>query len=561
MADASLSVTLATAVGAALVGGIIARLLRQSVLIGYIAAGMVISPFTPGPSSSVETIERLADIGVVLLMFGVGIHFSLRDLLSARAPVIGAAVQIPAAVAVGFVAARVVGWTWQEGLFFGAAASISSTIVLTKLLAERGQEDTTFGRIAMIWALAQDIATVALVVLLAAVTERSGALAPTLGVALLKAALFLGGMVVIGTRVFPWALVRVARFGSRDLFILAVGALSLGTAVLSERLGLSLALGAFIAGVVVSESDLSHHVLGEILPVRDIFAALFFVSVGMLVDPMLVLRHPFLFMFLVAVVLSKGVIVTVLGATALRLPLDTAVLAGAGLAQSAEFSFILERQGVSAGAVSAQVFGMILSATAATIVLAPLLFRAAPAAESVIGLLPRPGPRPLPAPAPPAGGWRNHVVIAGAGRVGTLISRILRRRGQGYVFIEMDRRRAEALRAEDEPVIFGDAAGMPVLEQACLERARTLVVAVPDPVGALRIVDEAHRRYPRLDIIARAASPEQVERLRALGAAEAVIAERELGLEMTRHTLHRIGVPTLETQAIIHRLRFEPDQP
>jgi CPA2 family monovalent cation:H+ antiporter-2 len=233
------------------------------------------------------------------------------------------------------------------------------------------------------------------------------------------------------------------------------------------------------------------------------------------------------------------------------------------LIPSAEFSFILAREGARLGALSRESFSLLLAATVATAVLAPPLYRLAPALEAALRALPSRPPRPpadiaLPIPSVP---WHNHVVICGAGRVGTVIARVLRQRGQGYVFVEIDRRRVEVLRAEGEPVIYGDAANTPVLDQTCLERARTLVVAIPDPVSALRIVDEAHRRHPRLDIIARAAGGRQATRLRSHGAAEAVIAERELAIEMTRHALHRIGVPTIEAQAVLHRLRFEPEQP
>lgn len=560
MADAALSVDLAIAAGGALAGGVLARALRQSVLAGYIAAGVALSPFTPGPVGSTETIERLADIGVVLLMFGIGVHFSLRQLAAVMAAGLGAALQVPITLVLGFVAVRAIGWSWQEAVFFGATAAISGGTVLTKLLAERGEEDSQHGRVAIAWSVSQDLATVALVVLLAAVAEGGEDLLPTLGIAALKALAFIAGMVVLGTRVLPWVLARVARLGSRELFILAVAGLSLGAAVISERFGLSLALGAFIAGVVVSESDLSHHALGEVLPIRDIFAALFFVSVGMLVDPRLLWEHLPLFLILVAMVLSKGIVITALSLLLLRYPVRTAVLAGLGLAQSAEFSFVLARQGVEAGVVSGPVFSLMLAATAATIVLAPLLYGLAPALERGLNRIPMPEARSFPEATTPLL-LRNHVVICGGGRVGSLIAGVLRRRGQGYLIVEMDRRRAEALRAAGEPVLYGNAANPAVLERAQLGRARTLVVAIPDPVFTRQIVAEARRRHPRLDIVARVSSAEEAEALRARGVGEAVIAERELALEMARHTLQRVGVPTLEAQAILQRLRFGPGAP
>jgi CPA2 family monovalent cation:H+ antiporter-2 len=560
MPEATLSVELAVTAAAALVGGVLARALRQSTLVGYIAAGVALSPFTPGPVTDVATIERLADIGVVLLMFGIGVHFSLRDLVRVRVVGLGAAVQIAATTALGLAAALAVGWSWREGLYFGAAAAMSGGTVLTKMLADQGGEDTQHARVAIAWSVLQDVSTVVLVVLLGALAATEGRLLPELATALAKAAGFVGGMIVVGARVLPWVLTRVARLGSRELFILSVAGLSLGTAVLSERFGLSLALGAFIAGVVVSESDISYHALGEVLPLREIFAALFFVSVGMLVNPRLIAEHPLVFAVLVVVILSKGLLVAGLS-LALRYPAHTAALAGIGLAQSAEFSFVLARQGVAAGVVSQTAFSLILAATASTIVLVPLLYRLAPALERALSRIPLRDPRaPLPATAQPP--WRNHVVICGAGRVGGMIAAVLRQRGFGYVIIELDRRLVETLRAAGEPVIYGNAANPPVLEQAALERARTLVVAIPDPVVTRQVIHEARRRNPRLDIVARAVSVDDADALRAQGVAEAVVAERELALEMTRHTLHRVGLTTIETQAILQRLRFgqEPSE-
>ena len=561
MADEGLSLDLALAAGAALAGGIAARMLRQSVLVGYLAAGVFISPFTPGPVGDTETIETLADIGVVLLMFGIGVHFSLRQLARVRKAGLGALLQIPLSLSIGALAAKLTGWSGQEAIFFGAAASISGGTVLTKLLAERGEEGAQHGRVAVGWSVAQDLATVALVVLLGAVATGGDNLLPVVGIALLKAVGFIGGMVLIGTRVLPWVLAHVARLGSRELFILTVAGISIGAAVLSERFGLSLALGAFIAGVMVSESDLSYHALGEVLPLRDMFAALFFVSVGMLVDPRLLWQELPLFLLLVIVILSKGLLAGALSVL-LHYPVRTAALVGVSLAPSAEFSFILARQGVEAGVVAGPVFSLMLAATAATIVLAPPLYRLAPALERMLCIVPMRDEEAWVADdSSTLPRLRNHVIICGGGRVGGVIAGVLRRRGHGYLTIEMDRRRAEALRAAGEPVLYGNAAAPPVLEQAQLEYARTLVVAIPDPVVTRQIVEEAGRRHPRLDIVARVSGAEEAEALRARGVSEAVIAEQELAIEMTRHTLQRIGVSMMETQAILRRLRFGPRQP
>jgi CPA2 family monovalent cation:H+ antiporter-2 len=561
MTDTTLSLDLAAATLIALAGGALARLLRLPVFLGYLAAGLALSPFTPGPVGDVAAVQRLADLGVVMLMFGMGVQFSLRDLAAGRDVAAGAAVQVPLSLATTALAMWALGWSWPAALYAGAAACSTSSIVLVKLLTERNAQDSPHGRLAIAWSLAQDLLTVIVIAVLGAVA-RAGGLDARVGTATLEAAAFVGAALFVGTRVVPPLLVRIARLGSRELFILSVAGLAVGTAVLGERFGLSLALGAFIAGIAVSESDVSHHALGELLPIRDLFAGLFFVWVGMLIDPRLLMEQPALFAALALLMLSKAAIGAVLVAGPLRRSARTAALAGVALAPSAEFSFVVARDGVTAGALSAEQFSLILAATAATIPLSPSLMRLAPAVQRLLEPLAlRAGAVAVsePSPAPPR--LRNHVVIVGGGRVGSLIAAVLRRRGQGYVIIEEDRRTAERLRAAGEPVIYGNAAHPAVLAQANPAHARTLVVAIPDPVAARRVVSEARAQNPRLDIVVRAHSPADAADFLRLGAAEAVLAERELALELTRHTLHRIGLTTLEIQAILQRLRFGEEPP
>lgn len=557
MTDTTLSLDLAAATLIALAGGALARFLRLPVFLGYLAAGLTLSPFTPGPVGNVEAVQRLADLGAVLLMFGMGAQFSLRDLAATRDVAAGAAMQVPLSLAAAALAMWALGWSWQAALYAGAAACSTSSIVLVKLLTERNAQDSPHGRLAIAWSLAQDLLTVIVIAVLGAVA-RAGGLDARVGTATLEAAAFVGAALFVGTRVVPPLLVRIARLGSRELFILSIAGLAVGTAVLGERFGLSLALGAFIAGIAVSESEVSHQALGELLPIRDLFAALFFVWVGMLVDPRLLAAQPLLFAALALLMLSKAAIGAVLIAGPLRRPARTAALAGIALAPSAELSFVVARDGVMAGALSAEQFSLILAATAATIPLTPPLMRLAPAVQRLLEPLAlRAGAVAVsdPSPAPPR--LRNHVVIVGGGRVGSLIAAVLRRRGLGYLIIEEDRRTAERLRAAGEPVIYGNAAHPAVLAQANLSYARTLVVAIPDPVTARRIVDEARAQNPRLDIVVRAHSAADAADLLRLGASEAVIAERELALELTRHTLHRVGLSTMEIQAILQRLRFD----
>ena len=550
MEAASLSGALALAAAAALVGGFLARRLRQSTLAGYVLAGIVLGALPGAPSE--ESVGTLADIGVVLLMFSLGVQLDLRELAAVqRVALTGAVVQVPLTMLIAGAVSVAAGWTWRAGLFFGAAAAISGGTVLTKLLSERGEEDSPHGRIAIGWSVAQDMATVVLVVLLGALAHRGGSVALDVLRALALAAAFVAGVVVLGTRLLPWLLERVARENSRELFILAVAVLSVGAALISESAGLSLALGAFVAGLVVSEPDLSAQILGELLPTREIFAALFFVAVGLLVEPRVVIDHAGLFvLFTVVLLAAKSALAAGLTLT-LGQPLRTALLVGAGLGASAEFSFVLARLGVEEGVLSSSQFGLIVAATSASIVFGPLLFPPIP------WLIARFGGRvdrvAASADAPVA--IRTHAVICGHGRVGSLVAETLRRRGFRYVVIEQDRRLVERLRAAGQEAIYGSAGHPQVLRRAGLEAARTLVLAIPDPITTRLAVMHARAINPRLDVVARVHSPREAAALREMGVAEAVIAERELALEITRHTLHRLGLTTLETQAIVQALR------
>jgi CPA2 family monovalent cation:H+ antiporter-2 len=548
--SAHLSTALALAATAALIGGLIARRLGQSTLAGYVVAGVVLGAIPGGPSE--ESVGTLAEIGVVLLMFSLGVQFDLRELGEVRRVALpGALVQIPATLVIGLAVAVAAGWAWRAGVVFGAAAAISGGTVLAKLLSDRGEEGSAHGRIAVGWSVAQDMATVGLVVLLAAITGEASP--RELGQAVAIAAAFIAGMVVVGTRVFPWLLDRVARENSRELFILAAAVLSVGAALLSESAGLSIALGAFVAGLVVSESDLSTQVLGELLPIRDVFAALFFVAIGLLVRPEGVLDHiPLVALFTVVILAVKSAIAAALTVWLGQSP-RTALLVGAGLASSAEFSFILAQLGVDEGLLSESQFGVVVAATSASIVFAPFLFLPIPWMLRMVG-----GP-PTAAVADdePVAEARYHAVICGHGRVGSLIAETLRRRGFRYVVIEENRRLVAQLRDAGVEAIYGNAAHPHVLRRARVDAARTLVLAIPDPITTRLAVTHARALNRRLDIVVRARSPIEAALLRQMGVAEAVVAEREAALELTRHTLHRLGLSMLETQAIVQAMRAE----
>jgi CPA2 family monovalent cation:H+ antiporter-2 len=358
-------------------------------------------------------------------------------------------------------------------------------------------------------------------------------------------------MVLVGNRLLPWFLARVARENSRELFILALAALSIGAALLSESFGLSLALGAFVAGLVISEDDLSAQILGELLPVREIFAALFFVAIGLLVEVTALRDHILLIALFTVIVLAVKSALAAALTVALGRTLGTALLVGAGLAASAEFSFILARLGVEKELLNLTQFEVIVAATAASIVFGPLLYVPVPWLLEWLGARFQTPPEP---DAPPIEA-RSHVVVCGHGRVGSFVCDILRRRGYRYVVVEQDRRTVDALRAGGVDAIYGSAAHTQVLARARLDRARTLVLALPDALTTRLAAKAARELAPRLDIVARVRSPAETRSLRGIGVAEAVVAEREVALELTRHTLHRLGLSTLETQAVIQALR------
>lgn len=371
--------TLVAAFAAAFIGGAVATRLGQSPIIGYLVAGVVIGPFTPGFVADTATTQRVADVGVILLLFGVGLHFSLGTLVRLRAVAgAGGLTQIALTVAAGMLVGALLGWPPLASLFLGSATAISSSAVLAKVLDERGEANSEHGAIALGWMIVQDLVTIVLVVLLAGLSDTGGgSLGASIAAALAKAALFVAALLVIGLTGLPWALGRIARLRSRELFLVAIAVVALGTAYLAEEVGISLALGAFLAGLALSESDFAHHISDEIGPTRDLFAVLFFVSVGMLVDPRVIAGALPAFLLILAVIVAvKGA----LGAGFVRLlryPRRTALFVGAGIAQAGEFSFLLARIGRDAGALSADRFTVILGACTASIVVAPLLYRLA----------------------------------------------------------------------------------------------------------------------------------------------------------------------------------------
>jgi monovalent cation:H+ antiporter-2, CPA2 family len=547
-----LGLTLLAALAAALMLGAVAHRLRMAPMVGYIAAGLLVGPFTPGFVANREEVLALADIGVALLMFSIGLRFSLRELRSVGALVLaGAPLQVAVAMAAGTGIGLSFGWDLMQALFIGAALAISSSVVLAKVAGEAALATTAHGRIALGWSIVQDLLTVVLAVVLTALT--SGSQAPLVD-ALRSSGVALGFvlvMVLLGSRVLPSLLGRVARLGSRELFVIAVAVLAIGTAFAASSLGVSVALGAFVAGLALADSDLTASVLGEIVPLRELFATIFFVSIGILLQPAAVLAGwPVVVALLALVILGKLLPVTAISLLARQNP-STAARAGTLLAQSGEFSFVLATLGLQVGAVSSEAFSLAMGAVVLSIVTAaPLnaLIGRLGGRLDAAGALRRSMPGEV-----ELAGLRRHAVVLGYGQVGRSICRVLATRGFGWVAVDADYGRVRSAREAGSPVIFGDAGAPSVLEQARVSEASVLVVAISDALATLQAVEYAVRQNPRLAVVARAHSSAEEADLRRAGALHVVVAQRELGNELVRHALRRFGVSDREVAAILRR--------
>ncbi len=556
--------TLAAAFGLALLMGFIAVRLRLPALVGYLVAGVLIGPATPGFVADVALSQQLAEIGVMLLMFGVGLHFSLQDLLSVRRVALpGAVAQIAVATTLGTLVARWWGWSFGAGLVFGLALSVASTVVLLRALESRGVLESFNGKIAVGWLVVEDLVTVLVLVLLPPLAGWLGgagsAVAPAGGerevlasflVTIGKVAAFVVLMVVVGKRVFPWLLWQVARTGSRELFTLCVVAAAVGVAYGSAHVfGVSYALGAFFAGMMLRESELSHRAADESLPLRDAFSVLFFVSVGMLFDPAMVVREPFRVLVVLAIILLGKTLAAFLLVIGLRYPLNTALTVSASLAQIGEFSFILASLGTSLGLMPVEGQSLILAGALISIALNPVMFGLIEPVQDWIrarSSLARAMERPddplaeLPATVN-VERLTGHVLVVGYGRVGRFIGEELLRRGMPIVVAEENREIVAELRGRGIPAVAGDAAEAAVLVQAHVARAAMLVIAVPDAVKARQMLAIALALKPDVQTVVRVHGQEEAELLRKERAGQVFMGEEELAKGMTGHILERCG--------------------
>lgn len=563
MHETSLIATIAMCLLFALAGGFLAKRAGMPPLVGYLLAGVALGPFTPGFVADSGLARQLAEIGVILLMFGVGLHFSVGDLMAVRRIAVpGAIAQIGVATAVGTVLAAGWGWSLPAGLVFGLALSVASTVVLIRALEERRIVQTLNGRIAVGWLIVEDLAMVVALVLLpalASVADGDSASGPSvtevaiaLGITLTKVALFVALVLVVGKRAVPRFLALVSRTGSRELFTLAVLALALGIAYGSAELfGVSFALGAFFAGVVMGESDLSHRAAADSLPLKDAFAVLFFVSVGMLFDPRILWEAPLAILAVLFVILLGKSLAAFVIVLAFRYPVSTALVVSASLAQIGEFSFILAALGVSLDLLPPQGQTFILAGALLSIALNPLIFRSLPLLERWIRA--RPGLLSILERTAidrladlPVGvskeDIREHAVLVGVGRVGETVARAFRQEGVRHVIVEQNRQVVEALRRQGGLAICGDASLAGILAKARIEQARLLVVAVPDGFLVRQIVDIARKANPRIEIVARTHSEAEREYLERQGVGMAVMGERELALAMIGYSLRCTGM-------------------
>jgi CPA2 family monovalent cation:H+ antiporter-2 len=549
----SLAITLLAALGAALVLGGVAYRLGLAPMIGYIAAGLLVGPFTPGFVADREEVLGLADIGVALLMFSLGLRFRLDELAeTGRLVLIGAPLQVAFTTGLGAGVAMLMGSPLPEALFLGAVVSVSSTVVLVKVAGESALQTTLHGRLALGWSIMQDLLTVVLVVVLSAVVSESDQ--PFLDglISIAIALAFVAGVLTVGGRVLPAILSRVALLGSRELFVVAVAVLAIGTAAAAGALGVSVALGAFVAGLALAESDLAASVLGEVVPLRELFATIFFVSVGILLQPAALLAGwPVVLVLLLLIVFGKGLPIAAISRFGGHRP-KTALTSAGLMAQCGEFSFVLATVGLELGAISQETFSHAMGAVVLSILLAPVVATGSSRAGDA---LERRWPMPkLAADARArAAELRRHAVVLGYGHVGRAVARVLDGRGIPWVAVDSDYPLVRGAAGRGKPLVYGDAGAPSVLDAVRVEVASTLVIAIPDALAARQAVGYAIGRNPRLHVVARAHSEADEAALRRLGAARVITAERELGRELVRHTLSRFGVSELEIDAILRR--------
>lgn len=561
MHDIPLLINLTIALLVAFIGGLLARRIGLPTIVGYLLAGIAIGPFTPGFTGDVSTISQLAELGVIFLMFGVGLHFSFSDLWRVRdIAVPGALLQTLAASLLGFGLSRLWGWSIPAGIVLGLSISVASTVVLLRGLMDNSLLNTSHGQAAVGWLVMEDILSVLILVLMPAFAGTgSGFNWQNLLISLLKAAVFIGFMFFAGTRFIPWLLAKIAHSNSRELFILAILAITLGTSLGgSELFGISLALGAFVAGAIISQSHLSEQVGADVYSFRESFSVIFFVSVGMLVNPVFLYRHVSQIILLTLLVVAGKILIVLALGLLFPKPAKTFLIVAIGLSQVGEFSFILGRAGVSLGMMDNDQYSLILAASLISIGLNPFLYKLLPRLEARMRKLPWLWKeRTSSTPAAELNMLKGHAVIVGYGRIGRHLVDVLESLSIPLLVIEKDPERIAALNSRKVPVLYGDVASSEIIRHAHLDTAKVLVTSLPDDIAATLVVTTAKDINPQLPIITRATTIEGMRYLSTRGAHHVVQPELEGGLEMIHHTLINLGYPLQEVHAFTEAIRHD----
>ncbi|MFT4037318.1 MAG: cation:proton antiporter [Thermomicrobiales bacterium] len=554
MDDLSLVITVALVLGAALIGGMVARRLGQPVLLGYIVAGALIGPHTPGLAQDPDQVVVLANLGVAFLMFALGLEFSLEELMRVRRiALLGGISQILLTVGVGLVTGLLLGWTLPAAILLGAAFAISSSIVAIKMLAGRGEIETAHGKIALGVGVIQDLSVVPMLALLPLLGGGQGDFVPALLRSVGVSVVALAAVILVGTRLVPKILYLLAQSGSRELFLMSVVVIALGTGLASQMAGLSFALGAFLAGIVVAESEFEGQVLAQIIPLRDLFASVFFVAVGMMVDPPFLLSHIGIVLLMVAALVIGKLIVTSFAMMLAGVEARTAVLVGAVLAQMGEFSFVLAGLGVTWGIISGDQYGLMLSVALASILVSSPLVAAAPGALNRLARwLPLSDAQRRAIGANGVYVYKPDVIICGHGRVGAELSQILERGGFNTVIVDINPAVVREVRDAGGHAIYGDAGMEPVLVRAGVAHAKILALAIPDLVSASEAVRVVRRLSPKTQVIALATSNSAVRALEHGGVNQVVQPEFEVSLGFGRQVLRWLGVPAAEARTLVN---------
>jgi CPA2 family monovalent cation:H+ antiporter-2 len=539
---------------AALIGALIAQRAKQPLILGYIFAGIIVGPYTGCISvGDIHEIELLAEIGIALLLFSIGLEFSLSELRPVRnIALFGTPIQIILTTGIGFCLGKYIGWSNTNSLWFGALISLSSTMVTLKTLMSRGLIGTLSSRVMIGMLIIQDLAVIPMIISLPQLSHPEVGL-PMLAIALIKSIIFLTLMLYFGRKLLPSLLSYVANWNSRELFILSITAIGLGIGYITYLFGLSFAFGAFVAGIVLNESDYSHQALSDIVPLRDIFGLLFFTSVGMLLDPVFLFQNWQLILYLfLMVAVFKGLIFYVL-AILFKYINIIPIAVGLGLFQVGEFAFVLARAGLKAQAIDKNMYSLILALSVVSMVATPFVSAlAAPIYRLRKRLF---NYEPPQTENIPYSGLKNHVVIAGGGRVGQHVAQVLTQLNLPFVIVELNNQRMLECKNAKFPVIFGDMSQPPVLEAAKIKESRLLLITIPSVVLSQSIVKQVHDLKPELHIIARADGVEQMRALYKSGVYMAVLPEMEAGLEIARHALIELEVPVMATQQYTDAVR------